>query len=176
MDAAGWAQIADVTATLHITEAELAQAVQLNDKNRLQVNGNRIRACQGHSLEGMPVTVTALEASWEAIHPSERLWHGTNIASVEGIAEYGILPGKRSHVHLAPHRDSSVGKRSAVDFLLAVSPDRLAEEGVGIYRAQNGVILVRHVPAATIVDIHPLSDAGRRYEPDARRLLDLPAT
>ncbi len=59
-------------------------AVEHNDKQRLQVDGDRIRACQGHSLEGMPVTCEALENSWERVHPDHLLWHGTNRAALDG--------------------------------------------------------------------------------------------
>ena len=78
MSADGWVAIADVLAELRMESAALAVAVEDNDKQRLQVDGDRIRACQGHSLDGMPVTREALENSWERVYPDHLLWHGTN--------------------------------------------------------------------------------------------------
>ena len=55
MDAAGWARIDDVCAVLKISRADLDRAVKDNDKNRLVVREEFIRACQGHSFAGTPV-------------------------------------------------------------------------------------------------------------------------
>ena len=63
---------------------------------RLEIHGDRIRASQGHSRQGMPVTLDALEASWEPHAGAGSLWHGTHVGAVEGIAREGILPVERS--------------------------------------------------------------------------------
>ncbi|HET6988606.1 MAG TPA: RNA 2'-phosphotransferase, partial [Kribbella sp.] len=102
MSADGWAAIADVLSVLHLNRTALDVAVRDNDKQRLQVEGDWIRACQGHSLNGMPVTREALENSWERVYPADLLWHGTNHAVLPAIQRDGLLPGRRTHVHLAP--------------------------------------------------------------------------
>jgi putative RNA 2'-phosphotransferase len=173
MDQAGWSDIEDVLQLLAITRVELDLAVSHNDKGRLVVDGRRIRACQGHSLEGTPVTREALEASWGVISPDRTLWHGTRAPAIEGIARDGIKPGQRTHVHLAASSDSHVGKRSAVDFLLEVSPASLGEAGVAIFCAPNGVVLVRHVPQIAITGLRSASRAGRTGEDHALTLLGL---
>src|SRR5271169_6863737 len=53
MDAAGWAEVEDVRRILHMGRDALAAAVEDNTKARLELRGSRIRACQGHSLQGM---------------------------------------------------------------------------------------------------------------------------
>lgn len=121
----------------------------------------------------MPVTVEGLESSWELVSPADHLWHGTRVTAIAGIAAHGIVPGGRTHVHLAPAHDSRVGKRSAVDFLLGVSPARLAEDNLAIFRSPNGVLLVRRVPLSAIIDLESISTAGRRTEEEARRRLNL---
>lgn len=171
MDGAGWCEIDDVVRLLDITTEQLERAVADNDKGRLVVEGSRIRACQGHSLINMPVTREALERSWRRIEPAEPLWHGTRTTAINGIAEHGILPGARSHVHLAEASESHVGKRSSSDLLLGVSPARLAEMGIDVFRAPNGVILVREVPAAAIVDVRGVSARGQAAEHSARTVL-----
>lgn len=173
MDEAGWSEVDDVLGVLGVTRAELDLAVSQNDKGRLVVAGDRIRACQGHSLAGTPVTLEALEASWEVFCPEGSLWHGTRVAAIDGIASQGIVPGRRSHVHLASGPDSRVGKRSYVDFLIEVSPARLSEAGIGIFLAPNGVVLARWVPAAAITGLRPASSTGKASEHHALQLLGL---
>jgi putative RNA 2'-phosphotransferase len=65
-------------------------------------------------------------------------------------------------VHLAEAIDSTVGKRAAVDVMLEVSPTRLREHQIGLYRSPNGVILARHVPAGAIVRGVPVTQRARR--------------
>jgi putative RNA 2'-phosphotransferase len=173
MDEAGWSEVDDVLRVLAVTRAELDLAVSQNDKGRLIVAGSGIRACQGHSLEGMPVTREALEASWEVFYPDGPLWHGTRTVAIDGIAGEGIVAGQRSHVHLAAGPDSHVGKRSSVDFLIEVSPARLNDAGIGIFLAPNGVVLARRVPAEAITGLRPASRAGRASEHHALGLLGL---
>ncbi|MFK4087072.1 RNA 2'-phosphotransferase [Kribbella sp. NPDC020789] len=147
MSADGWAAIEDVLGLLEMDRGRLDRAVAENDKQRLQVDGERIRACQGHSLAGMPVTREALENSWERVHPTDLLWHGTTQRVVPVIRREGLLPGRRTHVHLAADQRGRAGS----EVLLGVNPVNLV-----VYRAPNGVLLVREVPADAIVDaVHP---------------------
>jgi putative RNA 2'-phosphotransferase len=173
MDAAGWAEIADVLRALDMSRAALMEAVEHNDKGRLEVRGGRIRACQGHSLAGMPVTAEALEATWTPREGDAPVWHGTRTAALAGIAREGILPGARTHVHLAEAIDSVVGKRAAVDVMLEVAPARLREAGIGLFQSPNGVILARRVPAACIVGLVPMVEKARRREAELTALLGL---
>jgi putative RNA 2'-phosphotransferase len=170
MDAAGWAEVDDVRRVLHMSRAALEAAVDNNTKQRLELRGTRIRASQGHSLAGMPVTVEALEDSWALHEDDASVFHGTRIAALVGIAREGILPGERTHVHLAEATDSAVGKRSAVDVMLEVSPAALRGVGASLYRSPNGVILARRVPVAAIVGLLPQIDRARRKEPELRAL------
>lgn len=152
MDPAGWAAVPDVLRVLDIGREVLERAVAENDKDRLEFDGDSIRACQGHSIAGTPVTLAALEASWEPTSP-HRLWHGTSLAAVPGIGRSGLEPGTRTHVHLAARPDSKTGKRANVEVLLEISGPRLRRAGIEVHRAPNGVLLARHVPAAAIVDV-----------------------
>jgi putative RNA 2'-phosphotransferase len=153
MDTAGWANVDDVLVATGLDRAALERAVEQNDQGRLQLDGERIRACQGHSTGNMPVTIDALEASWAVLEPTGELWHGTLVAALAGIAARGIEPAARSHVHLAESPDSKVGKRARVEVLLEVSPSRLHRTGLTVFRAQNGVVLVRRVPPDCITGV-----------------------
>ena len=78
------------------------------------------------------------------------------------IVDEGIHAAARTHVHLAPDEGSVVGKRAGVELLLECSSSGFAREGLGIYRAPNGVVLVRFVPAKLIMHLHPQTRAATR--------------
>jgi putative RNA 2'-phosphotransferase len=153
MDEAGWVACEEVLRATGMNRSQLLEAVQHNNKSRLQLEGDRIRACQGHSFEGTPVTREALEASWDSYEEEGTIWHGTSLEAVEGIAREGILPGNRTHVHLAASTDSRVGKRFNTPVLLEVSVDRLRASSREVFVSPNGVVLVRDVPSSCIVGL-----------------------
>lgn len=163
MDAAGWVDVGEVLARLRLDRAELEEVVRHNNKARLQWEGNRIRCCQGHSLDGMPVTRDALERSWR-IWQGGRVWHGTRAALVPAIAREGLVAGRRSHVHLAPAVDSVVGKRASVDVLLEVDPEAVRATGLELYVSPNGVVLARAVPPSAIVELRAMTRRARQQE------------
>jgi putative RNA 2'-phosphotransferase len=146
MDEAGWVSVDAAIAQLGVTRAEIEAAVSADRKQRFELRGERLRACQGHSRAGMPVTLEALEASWSADLRETPIWHGTRAATVAAILRDGLLPGPRTHVHLAPSPDSPIGKRARVEVLLEVSPPRLRAAGLTLFRSPNGVLLARAVP------------------------------
>jgi putative RNA 2'-phosphotransferase len=170
MDAAGWVAVADVLRALRLTRAELTDVVELNTKSRLDLRGEQIRASQGHSTEGMPVTHDALEASWDRFVGAGPIWHGTAIEALPGIAREGLVPQARTHVHLAAELDSKVGKRASVHVMIEVSVERLGELGIGVFQSQNGVLLARCVPTAAIVGIRAMTARAKAKEPALRAL------
>lgn len=167
MDAAGWASIDDVLKTLRMTRATLDRAVVENTKGRLEMEGGRIRACQGHSLAGVPVTLDALEASWREWTSDHPIWHGTSVDAVPSIAREGIKSIERTHVHLAAELRSKVGKRASVDVMIEVSPTALRARGVRVFESGNGVLLAREVPPECLVGLEAMT---RRAEPVAPAL------
>jgi putative RNA 2'-phosphotransferase len=167
MDTAGFADIEDVLRIAGLTRAELDRIVDENNKSRYEVRGTRVRACQGHS-SGTPVTLEGLEASWDVFHGDALVFHGTGVDAARSILAEGIRSMERSHVHLAESTSSTVGKRAQVDVLLAVSPAALRARGLMVFRAQNGVLLVRAVPRDAIVDVIAVSSAGRRALPSLK--------
>jgi putative RNA 2'-phosphotransferase len=151
MDAAGWVSVDELLAHLHVSRAAVEEVVANDQKARFAIRRNRIRACQGHSLAGMPVTQEALEASWTRYTGDGPIFHGTRVEALEGIRCDGIVRGDLTHVHLTASPNSPVGKRSNVVVLLEVAPLLLCQAGHDIFRSQNGVILTRHVPPGCIV-------------------------
>jgi putative RNA 2'-phosphotransferase len=164
LDPQGFASIADVLRLLRMRRDLLDAAVAQNDKKRFEIEGERIRAVQGHSAP--VVDADAIEASWTEYREDAPIFHGTSLTAAEAIATSGIHAGQRSHVHLAASVDATVGKRAKLDLLLLVDPVRLRAAGLPVYRAPNGVLLTRLVPVTAIVGVHPTrrlrtSDEGR---------------
>jgi putative RNA 2'-phosphotransferase len=170
MDTAGFAPVDDVLRLAWLNKAELVQIIEENNKSRyeLSLDGARIRARQGHSLAGTPVTLEGLESSWVRVTDDAVIHHGTNLDAARSILTRGptegIHPGERTHVHLAESEDSKVGKRAQVAVLLAVSPVKLREAGLDVFRSPNGVILVRRVPHAAIVGVKGQTRDGVKAE------------
>ncbi|WP_437309312.1 RNA 2'-phosphotransferase [Sorangium sp. So ce388] len=171
MDDAGWVAVDDVLRALGLPRSRLDEVVENNTKNRLELRGDRVRASQGHSREGMPVTLAGLEASWEEVHGDAPIWHGTSVDAVRGIAREGIRPAARTHVHCTDALDSAVGKRANVDVMLEISPARLRARGIGVFRSQNGVILAREVPVGCVVGLVPIAARAKREAEALRGLL-----
>lgn len=154
MDTAGFATIHDVLRETRMTRDELDAVVADNNKQRFQIVGDRIRAVQGHSLDGTPVTLAGLEASWELVVDDAPLFHGTSVDAARAIlTSDGVHAAARSHVHLAAAVDATVGKRAAVDVLLEIDAHTLRTSGLAVFRAPNGVLLTRSVPRAAVVAI-----------------------
>ncbi|MBK9387823.1 MAG: RNA 2'-phosphotransferase [Planctomycetes bacterium] len=161
MDAAGWVAVEEVLRFLALEPAALRQVVEQDEKSCLQWVGDRLRACQGHSTAGTPVTAGALEQSWQPYEGPGPLWHGTSLAALPQIARDGLRPMERTHVHLAAATESKVGKRAQVDVLLRVDLSRLYAHGLRVFASPNGVLLVRCVPAEAITGIASVSAAAR---------------
>ncbi|NVB39294.1 RNA 2'-phosphotransferase [Pseudenhygromyxa sp. WMMC2535] len=172
MDPAGWVDIPALLGHLRMNRATLDEVVRTNDKNRIQIEGERVRACQGHSKDA-GVRLDALEASWAEFTGEDRIWHGTRGEVIPIVAREGLSPQQRTHVHLAAGLHSKVGKRAQVEIMLGVDPARVRDAGVRIYEAPNGVILARRIPAQAIVELRGMTRRGRAREAELRALLGL---
>ncbi len=162
MDDAGWVTIDDLLAVAKLDRSTLEQIVATNPKRRFEIQGDRIRACQGHSAQ-LAVTREALEASWSPFSGGLRVWHGTQLSALVSIGRTGLLPQSRTHVHLSPEIQSRIGKRADVQVLLAVSTDRMRAADQRLWVASNGVVLARHVPPSAIESAMPVGPKGRLY-------------
>lgn len=158
VDEAGFVAIKDVLCYLSIVNQELLDIVATDNKSRFEIKGDKIRACQGHSM----LDAEALEKTWEEYTADAPVWHGTSFNVVGQILKQGLLPGTRSHVHLAEELDSTVGKRANVAVMLKVDPIKVREHGIKLFKSPNGVILARTIPADCIVEVVPITRKARQ--------------
>jgi putative RNA 2'-phosphotransferase len=122
------------------TRAALQAEVDADDKNRFELDGDRIRCRQGHSI---PV-----DLGLRPVPPPAVLYHGTVARFLPSIRVEGLLPRGRQHVHLSEDRATAtaVGGRRGSPVVVEVLATDLAETGTPFFLSSNGVWLVDHVP------------------------------
>ncbi|MEU6431544.1 RNA 2'-phosphotransferase [Microbispora sp. NPDC046973] len=145
LDAHGWVDVDTLltAAASHgfpISRAELERVVADNDKRRYVIDGDRIRASQGHSV---PV-----DLDLPVVEPPPILYHGTVARNVEAIRADGLRPMARHHVHLSPDRETAtrVGARRGKPVVLVVEAAAMHAAGHHFRVSANGVWLVDRVP------------------------------
>jgi len=143
LDTHGWADIDELMAkskNIKLTRALIDEVVAQNDKQRFIIEGNKIRANQGHSID--------VDLEFKAVTPPDMLYHGTATRFLESIIQTGLSKQKRQHVHLSKDIETAimVGKRHGKVVILEVDTKRMLEDGYEFYLSVNGVWLTDVVP------------------------------
>jgi putative RNA 2'-phosphotransferase len=145
LDEGGWVKVAELLEAARsngfpITPDELQHVVSANDKRRYVLEGERIRANQGHTV---PV-----ELGLEPVVPPAVLFHGTVGRNLPAIRQEGLRAMARHHVHLSPDRETAVrvGSRRGVAVVLVVDSAAMHKAGHEFYLSANGVWLTQAVP------------------------------
>lgn len=141
LDGHGWCDVDELLQGLArvgmpTTRETLERVVQDNDKQRFVLEGNRIRAAQGH-------TTPTVEPLLRVKRPPSRLFHGTVAASLPSIERRGLLPMRRHHVHLSLDEETAraVGGRRGVPVVLVVDSARMDRDGHKFFVSDNGIWL-----------------------------------
>ncbi|GLX93401.1 RNA 2'-phosphotransferase [Herbidospora sp. NBRC 101105] len=149
LDEQGWTPVDDLIAAaaahgFPFDRAELDHVVEANDKKRYVIEGGRIRASQGHSIE--------VDLDLPVVEPPEVLYHGTAPAALAAIRAEGLVRMARHHVHLSPDVATAerVGARRGRPVVLTVEAGRMHAEGHEFRVSANGVWLTDRVPPAFI--------------------------
>ncbi|MFI2431701.1 RNA 2'-phosphotransferase [Streptomyces sp. NPDC018693] len=145
LDEGGWVEIDALIAAaaahgFRFTRQELDHVVAANDKKRFAVEGTRIRASQGHSVDvdlGLPPAT-----------PPAYLYHGTVARFLDAIRAEGLRPMNRHAVHLSAERETAtrVGARRGRPVVLAVDAGAMHRDGHVFHVSANGVWLTTAVP------------------------------
>ncbi len=142
----GWVPIEEVLqaferAGVPTSRDEFDNVVRLDGKGRFELEGSRVRARYGHSVE--------LEEKPHPGMPPATLFHGTARRFLERILQGGIQPMKRQFVHLSPDKRTAreVGKRrDQQPAILVVDAHRAHENGVQFYPRGKGIWLSDPIP------------------------------
>jgi len=140
LDPAGWVAVDDLLAALRMSRADLLEVVAGNDKQRFAIEGDRIRANQGHTV--------AVELDLPAAQPPAVLYHGTVGQSLPTIFQDGLRPMRRHDVHLSANVETAlkVGARRGKPVVLAVDTAAMHAAGHEFRVSANGVWLTAAVP------------------------------
>ncbi|MER6026362.1 RNA 2'-phosphotransferase [Streptomyces sp. NPDC001851] len=145
LDPGGWVEIDTLiaAATAHgfrFTREELDHVVATNDKRRFAIEGSRIRASQGHSVE--------VDLDLPPAVPPPYLYHGTVARNLDAIRADGLRPMSRHDVHLSADRETAarVGARRGRPVVLAVDAGAMHRDGHLFRVSANGVWLTNAVP------------------------------
>lgn len=152
MDEEGWVPIEQLLDALHrtkawqdVTQDDIQQMINLSEKKRHEIVGNRIRAFYGHSI---PMKITKTERK-----PPDILYHGTARRFVQSIMENGLTPQSRQYVHLSQDIETAqtVGKRhDDKPCILVIDSLKAWNEGVSFYYGNEKVWLADFVPGKYI--------------------------
>ncbi|CAM5592520.1 putative RNA 2'-phosphotransferase [Mycolicibacterium aubagnense] len=146
LDANGWTdfdRLCEVLeARFHAQKPDVERIVAENPKKRFVLEGNLIRAAQGHSVE--------IDLGLSPSTPPDTLYHGTKADFMGSISEQGLKSQSRQHVHLS--KDIATAKvvaarRKGQDAILAVDSGTMAKDGILFFLSENGVWLTSHVPS-----------------------------
>jgi len=138
LDENGWANIDELiqkSKNIKLNRTLIDEVVADNDKQRFIIEGNKIRANQGHSI--------AVDLQFKAVNPPDMLYHGTATRFLESIMKTGLSKQKRQHVHLSKDIDTAtaVGRRHGKVVILEVDSKKMFEDGYEFYFSENGVWL-----------------------------------
>lgn len=146
LEPGGWVPLAPLLKYLKVTREQVERVVAGNDKQRFSIQGDRIRANQGHSV---PVDLQLVPQI-----PPVTLYHGTYSGAVEAIWREELRPMNRHHVHLSPDQDTAqrVGGRRGPPIILTIRAGEMHQAGFCFYCSENGVWLVDSVPPQFIAE------------------------
>lgn len=145
MDKNGWVAVDELLTKAQLTKEELLEIVETNDKKRFVIEGDKIRASQGHSID------VDLKLNMEV--PPFILYHGTGLKNKELLLKEGIKKMNRHHVHLTDNLDTAhkVGIRHGKPVIFEVRAREMNSAGLKFYKSENGVWLTDYIDPKYIV-------------------------
>ena len=151
IDSAGWLSLADLVNALadhgwaDVSEHSISDMVNNAKKKRHEIADGKIRAYYGHTIDEHIVRLSET--------PPTALYHGTLAENLHKIKVDGLLPMQRNYVHLAETEMDAKAvsdRRRGDSVLLSIRAKDAFENGLEFYKEQNGIWLVRAVPAEFI--------------------------
>lgn len=146
LDKEGFTSISSLATACCVSEELIKKIVDEDSKGRYVINGDRIRANQGHS-------VTEVNITFRKATPPPLLYHGTTEEAYELIQKDGLKPMSRQFVHLSDNANTAenVGnRRHSKTVILVVDAAMMIADGLQFKVSDNGVWLIEKVPAKYI--------------------------
>ena len=159
MDRHGWVNVSQLLRNVNaagkmpLTLEELREIVATDSKgrDRFSGDGQRIKACQGHSIPWE-------EPQLEIKTPPEYLFHGTTTEALKEIMESGaILRMTRHAVHLQADVEkawqSAIRRKNKTPVVIKIAAGDMSRAGIEFAISENEVWFCERVPVAFIVGL-----------------------
>lgn len=149
-----------------VSRGEIEEVVRDNDKQRFTIDGDRIRANQGHSI---PLTAPILKPiTLDDLDQYPVVLHGTYFKFWPTIKENGLDQMRRTHIHLAKGKFGEVksGVRSNVEVLIYLDLKGALEDGLEFFESDNEVVLCEGPIAAKYFSQVIRVRDGKAFDPD----------
>ena len=150
LDPEGWTPVDALVRGLcapgnDVSRADVEDVVRAGSKQRFELDGDRVRARYGHSVEGRVELPRA--------DPPDVLFHGTSARAAAHIVEEGLLPMGRQFVHLSPAEETArrVGARHGRPVVFVVDAAGAAAAGVVFRHGNDDTWLADALDAAFLV-------------------------
>ncbi|MER8506520.1 RNA 2'-phosphotransferase [Mesorhizobium sp. M0199] len=144
LDENGWTDFnklcAAIQAKFGTSAAEVVRIIDENPKKRFAIDGDRVRAVQGHSVE--------IDLGLSPSIPPTVLYHGTKEEFLPSILREGLISQSRQHVHLSKDIETAVivaQRRKGRSVILRIDSENMAKNGPLFFLSENGVWLTSHV-------------------------------
>jgi 2'-phosphotransferase len=147
LDIEGWAEVSRLhkylvqtrrySGTLDEFKDAIRRVVSGNDKQRFKLQGDYIRANQGHSAH------MKVEVKMKRIRNPDGVEaiHGTTRKAWTFIETKGLDKMTRQHIHFAPSMNAISGIRKNAEILIHLDVRKWLEDGHALLESENGVIL-----------------------------------
>jgi len=149
MDEKGWINIRNFVDAVRVKRSQfhwlrphhIRAIVETDPKGRYQVEGDKIRATYGHSLD--------LDLDLPTDDIPDYLYYPASLEEADIILETGLKPSDRKQVHLS--RTAEDAKNAGIQrvespIIIEVNAKKAIEEGTVIKRAGKTVFLTREIP------------------------------
>lgn len=127
-----------------VTREHIVAIALLDPKGRFEINGDRIRARYGHSID--------VKIEYTIEYPIEKLYHGTTTNKLASILREGLKPMKRRFVHMTTSYSDALenARRHGVPVVLMVDVKCLEKHDIPVYKASKNIYLAPRVPPECI--------------------------
>ncbi len=115
-------------------------------KGRYELNGNRIRARYGHSVN--------VELSDMPEAEEDLLYYGTSEEESTRLLELGIKPVKQCYVHLSTSIEKSeevARLRTDEPIILEIDAKRAKRDGIRLIKVNKNIVLAKEIPPKYIL-------------------------
>ena len=115
-----------------VSPEQLRNLIEGEGAARFEVDGDRLRARYGHSIQ--------VEPAGPAVEPPVHLYHGADASSVDGLLCQGLEPVDRRMLHLSVTVDEALAvtqRRTAQAATIRIDALAASHAGIAFYREGN---------------------------------------